>query len=277
MKEHPILFSTPMVQANLEESKTNTRRTIGLDIINGSSESYKYNGLLHENPSIHIFARIWRGNHVETIHIKCPYGQQGDLLWVRETSRKCDDGIFAYKADYSEDILNNKLNQSIWKPSIHMPKAAARIWLQVEEIRVERLNDISEEDAMAEGVSWIRRTSGICFMDYRIGEHIFPFTAKKSFQTLFLSINGKPKPQREFGEKGKIVSYTAVAWDQEDFDTNWAKYHGEFRQRRLYVIINPWVWVVKYKVLSTSGKPEMCYKTGEVCKYDCKGLCRESM
>ena len=276
MNEHPILFSTPMVQANMDNRKTMTRRTVGLDEINGNPDGWNpYIGDFFIDKKGRVNQKFFNGSY--STHVICPYGQPGDLLWVREAHRKCDDGIYAYKADYTEDILNNQLNKGIWKPSLHMPKSAARIWLQVEGIRVERLNDISEEDAMAEGVSWIRRTSGICFMDYRIGEHIFPFTAKKSFQTLFLSINGKPKPQREFGEKGKIVSYTAIAWDQEDFDINWAKYNGKYRQRRLYVTTNPWVWVVKYKVLSTTGKPQICYKTNEVCKYDCKGLCRESM
>lgn len=213
--------------------------------------------------------------------VKCPYGQPGDLLWVRETFFDTrpfkqaplfqNGNDFYYKADGSF-IGDHK-----WKPSIHMPKVAARIWLQVEEIRVERLNEISEEDAIAEGVSFITRTSGICYMDYNIIEYVYPITAKQSFKSLFLSINKKPSPNRERGNYGNILSYTAIAWDQEDFNENWAKYKGIYRNKTLKVNINPWVWVVKYKVLSTTGKTQICYKTNDICKYDCKGLCRESM
>lgn len=252
MSEHPILFSTIMVQANLEDRKRMTRRIFKAMPISALDETKKiwFDGgeWIAENQDGGCYQRP----------IVCPYGKPGDLLWVRETWRKSDfpehDGIFEFKA--SMDAPNADWNKGIWKPSIHMPKAAARIWLQIEEIRVERLNEISEEDAIDEGISYIARTSGLCFMDYRIGEHIFPFTAKQSFQTLFLSINGKPKPQREHSDKGKIVSYTGVAWDQNDFDINWAKYHGKYRNKPLEVFINPWVWVVRYKVLSKTGKPK---------------------
>lgn len=254
MSEHPILFGQPMVQANLADRKTMTRRMTGLDEINEDPDEIEF--IRFQEYKDGSYRAIFQHKLADNPgSVKCPYGKPGDLLWVRETwintfiPHCIPVGGIYYKADHPEE------KSLRWRPSIHMPKGYARIWLQIEEIRVERLNEINEEDAIAEGVSWIRRTSGICFMDYRIKEHIFPFTAKRSFQTLFLSINGKPKPQREFGEKGKIVSYTAIAWDQEDFDKNWAKYHGTYRNKPLEVHINPWVWVVKYKVLSKTGKP----------------------
>lgn len=246
MNEHPILFSTPMVQANLEDRKRMTRRIFKAMPISALDETKKiwFDGAewIAENQNGGCYQRP----------IVCPYGLPGDLLWVRESFKHIDDE--ETRVDYKTQYTYPELHK--WKPSIHMPKAAARIWLQIEEIRVERLNEISEEDAIDEGISYIARTSGLCFMDYRIGEHIFPFTAKQSFQTLFLSINGKPKPQREHSDKGKIVSYTGVAWDQNDFDINWAKYHGKYRNKPLEVFINPWVWVVRYKVLSKTGKPK---------------------
>lgn len=161
--------------------------------------------------------------------VKCPYGKAGDLLWVRESCQRIKMDSGEYRIIFKTDpiIWGGK-----WKPSMHMPKDASRIWLQVEEIRVERLQDISEEDAMAEGVEPLINTySSISnYKDIKI----------PNYRTGFMKI-----------------------WIKINSEESW---HS-----------NPWVWVVKYKVLSTTGKPQMCYKTNEVCKYDCKGLCRESM
>jgi hypothetical protein len=260
MNEHPILFSPSMVQANLEDRKTMTRRIC-------KHQTWSYSEL-HD---VNVNAITRKTDKT----VSCPYGKPGDLLWVRESFQIAHGNIF-FRADGEEQSSVFK-----WKPSIHMPKTAARIWLQIEEIRVERLNEISEEDAIAEGIEVINSERyGKLFRDYM--NH--PDSSDKgfkdsilSFRSLFLSINDKPKPVREHGEKGPIVSYTAIAWDQAHFDLCFAKYKGTYRNKPLEVIINPWVWVVKYKVLSKTGKPQMCYKTNEVCKYDCKGLCRESM
>ncbi|MBD2492603.1 hypothetical protein [Aulosira sp. FACHB-615] len=123
MKEIPILFSTPMVLAILDKRKTQTRRVI--------------------KPQPEMCGD----------HFREPLKQRwsaGDRLWVREAWDSVPDydgGYYIYKADYSkEDQLKVK-----WKPSIHMPKAACRIWLEVVGVRVERLQDIDEEGAIAEG------------------------------------------------------------------------------------------------------------------------------
>jgi hypothetical protein len=84
--------------------------------------------------------------------VRFPFGQIGEILWVRETWAPALDTI-AYKADYSEFLLNKPENKGIWKASIFMRKDACRIKLRITNIRVERLNDISEEDAKREGVT----------------------------------------------------------------------------------------------------------------------------
>lgn len=246
MKEIPILFSTPMVQGILDLLKRMTRRTRGLEKINQDPSSWYLQTLFLHATGRFTFAPVNPSEKItgkDIIEVKCPYGQPGDVLWVRETFTgdifSGSPNAFIYKASDPNHRNNKERGLNIWKPSIHMPKSAARIWLQVEEIRVERLQDISEEDAIAEGVQSIIRTSGICFMDYTISEYVFPMTAKNSFKSLWKKINGND---------------WTIGWD-----------------------LNPWVWVVKFKVLSTTGKPQICYKTNEVCKYDCKGLCRESM
>lgn len=136
--EHPILFSTPMVQAILEGRKTMTRRIL------------KVNGCKKFIPD----SRSWNKEDIMSWTANgatCPYGQVGDKLWVRETFRVPNPyGVprYLYKSDWEK--YNTGISYE-WKPSIYMPKAAARIWLEITDIRVERLQDITEEDAKAEG------------------------------------------------------------------------------------------------------------------------------
>ena len=123
-KLRPILFSTAMVQAILEGRKTQTRR------------------VLKPQPGDHPND----DGYMSTVLERCPYGQPGDILWVRETWAPAL-GDICYKADYSEATLNDPENQGLWKPSIHMPFAAARIFLRVKSVRVEPLQAISYDDA----------------------------------------------------------------------------------------------------------------------------------
>ncbi|MFA5299764.1 MAG: hypothetical protein WC389_16385 [Lutibacter sp.] len=142
----PILFSTPMVQAILRGEKTQTRR------------------IMQEQPPCQLLScgtsgRYWADNpeDLRAKYFRCKY-EIGDILWVRETWQhaKClninpeDENYgFVYKADGQpwEDY-----EHWTWKPSIFMPKEAARIFLKITNIRVDRLNDISESDAVAEGI-----------------------------------------------------------------------------------------------------------------------------
>ncbi len=145
MKEYPILFSGEMVQAILDGRKTQTRR-----VINPQS-------LLDNKTRV-------------TACYECPYGVPGDRLWVRETWRAVEldngnDGIL-YKADnHFKSIENSQAAADLWcdayadrkygnkwRPSIFMPRWASRIALAVTDVRVERLQEISEEDAIAEGL-----------------------------------------------------------------------------------------------------------------------------
>lgn len=131
MKQRPILFSTDMVRAILARKKTQTRRIVKSQYLE-------------------------RGSTPFHIAKKSPYGLPGDQLWVREAfvwegETKYTDispiGNFYYKADFEDGDGPTK-----WKPSIFMPHEAARIILEITEIRVERLHHISEDNAKAEGV-----------------------------------------------------------------------------------------------------------------------------
>jgi hypothetical protein len=141
MKEKPILFSTPMVQAILEGRKTQTRRVIKPQPI----KVFKENG-------VDVLIDDGRTNAG-----KRPYAV-GDILWVRETWAKYDApyGLLCSKYQYKVDKYDLSIRTSIygkkikWKPSIFMPREAARLFLEVKCVRVERLRDISEKDAEAE-------------------------------------------------------------------------------------------------------------------------------
>ena len=155
MKEHPILFSTPMVRAILEGRKTQTRRVMSYQPDEEYTTVYgpeMYTQTLidrngEEQPGPEVF-----GVYGYDWSLKCPYGQPGDRLWVRETWLQ-DGDIYLYKADFGKGILSDSWNGH-WKPSIHMPRKASRLTLEIVNIRAERLQDISEEDARAEGAGW---------------------------------------------------------------------------------------------------------------------------
>jgi hypothetical protein len=143
MKERGIIFNTEMVRAILEDRKTNTRR-----VINPQPDHF------------HKFKDSILRPQIEYKEIECPYGKIGDLLYVRETYTKISDysggriiSKLCYKADNGlqhskKDAWGDLIK---WKPSIHMPKSAARIWLEITDIRVERLQDINELEIIKEG------------------------------------------------------------------------------------------------------------------------------
>lgn len=234
-KQIPILMSTMMVQAILAGRKTMTRRTSGLDRINEAPDTWVFErfetnvkggmNAVFKPKEVFALDPDWKES------FPCPYGQPGDILWVRETFLKREPrgefGPYGFKAD-----MKHQWKGPIkWKPSIHMPKKYARIWLEVTGIRVERLQDISEEDAIAEGVEpncpgdTSNCPSTACkekgcqaageYFHYTRDFEDFPaYSARESFQSLWEKING---PE---------------SWEA-----------------------NRWVWVVSYRILSTTGKP----------------------
>jgi len=180
MKEHPIIFNTPMVQAILDGRKTQTRR-----VVKPQPKPHQSGGWVWEKVG-GVIATASGKIYKSKMLIRNPYGKPSDRLWVRETFTIIDDREFGgdlypeYKADnpnakypgeWPEDEAKGNPEAPKWKPSIHMPKKYARIWLEITGVRVERLKGLTPEDGIAEGV-----------------EHwsIFP--------SLWDSINGKKHP-----------------------------------------------------------------------------------
>lgn len=230
-KEIPILFSTAMVEALIAGRKTQTRRIIKPQ----PDESGLHD---HDKFPMSLDSTLagWWGTTDEGEHrqFKCPYGKPGDILWVRETWQPFIRGIegdgyellikfyadgaeypWEHDKDYAELGWHNR-------PSIHMPKSAARIWLEVVGVKVERLQDISDEDAKAEGVRFTDFGKDEYGQQQR-GWHVLDVTGPNQCLAT---------PKTAFGNLwGKING-------PESWDTN------------------PWVRAVELKVLSTTGKPE---------------------
>lgn len=138
----PILFNTEMIQAILEGRKTQTRRVL----------KPRHGGNLEIQADPGGVVRLCEKNG-SICHGLIPQYETGDILWVRETWCK-DAGRYMYRANYADDekfYRNGKEVRLRWSPSIHMPKNAARIFLWVTAVRLERLLDITENDAMCEG------------------------------------------------------------------------------------------------------------------------------
>ena len=188
VKTKPILFSAPMVRALLNGSKTQTRRVV--KPLKG--EELDPDGVYDFYPG-------------DIERERCPYGHEGDLLWVRETL-ECGEGTL----DYAEggdvcSYLETDKEAAVWDryvknehglcggkiPSIFMPRWASRLTLEIDDVRVQRLKSISISDAIAEG---IERTSANSFRSYLSGGHIvapgIDTAAIASYFTLWESING---------------------------------------------------------------------------------------
>lgn len=193
MTERPILFSGAMVRALLDGTKTQTRRLVKPRDAEALDAAFFY-------ADRESFAQL-NGDPSRFLGIRCPYGAPGDRLWVRETwglrahfdftdwHRDSVRGVTSlppnlaldYRADWNEEHEPN-----FWRPSIHMPRWASRLTLEVTGVRVERLCDISEDDALAEGIRQLSSGS------YGAGGELasFSMTALDAFRSLWESING---------------------------------------------------------------------------------------
>lgn len=212
VKERPILFSAPMVRAILEGRKTVTRR-----VCKPQPSANAHTTCASGNP----MGAWWEtGKDI----IRCPYGKPGERLWVRETwsdvnlqgapgiayradgdvrdlmedaSFLDEDGAFNYDdprskpynfACWSEDLLGGK--EGRWRPSIHIPRWASRILLEITAVRVERLQDISEDQAKAEGVRLYTDHAELGEWWHVDGIDTYSADPRKSFELLWSSVGG---------------------------------------------------------------------------------------
>lgn len=243
MRERPIIMSEASVGAILDGRKTVTRRVVKPSRHQNRYAKDKYGGWdspqqANQAAGEAACINLRQGN------ITSPYGGPGDLLWVKETWRAVEresdglDGVLfraggqfqpientREAAEFWMDAYDNGKYGTKWRPSMYMPKWAARIWLEVTKVSVERVQDITEHSAEAEGME---RTGG---GRYWLSTDVHPVngtrkvrgSARDAFRDLWDEINGK----RE-----------GCAWSD-----------------------NPWVWVVHFahvditQVCETHGRP----------------------
>lgn len=155
-RELPMLFNTDMVRAILAGRKKATRRIIKFPVNTFTNELPKaqhvkvYGNTLY-GETVHFYEEPFYSFYIK------PPCRTGDILYVREIWSYDVGGTYIYKASYTETFTKNKEinavgNKIKWHPSIHMPKEVARIWLEVTDVRVERLQDMTLDDFLNEGV-----------------------------------------------------------------------------------------------------------------------------
>lgn len=210
MKERPIIFSTPMVQAILSGTKTQTRR-----LLKPQPKPDEYGYILYPPERDRCFMYPSEASFRKYgAKLQAPHGKPGDWLWVKET--------FGMAIPLGESIRANRIPHyradgvqlPRWTPAIFMPRSASRITLEIRDVRVERLQDITSRDAEEEGIEYTTIETAAepnrIYEDYFTGEFEILNNPVTSFRTLWGSINEKKAP--------------------------WSS--------------NPWVWVYSFKRIS---------------------------
>jgi hypothetical protein len=157
MKERPILFSSQIVQAILAGRKTQTRRVLNRVATLGPVTEFQRSATPGYDWIMRDRRLLWNEiKHADLLE-RCPHGAVGDRLWVRETWRaddyaQDDPERTIYRADADAEALEGIKGIVKFRPSIHMPRNRARILLEITDVRVQRLQEISDSDALAEGI-----------------------------------------------------------------------------------------------------------------------------
>lgn len=187
MLERGMIFNAEMVRAILDGRKTQTRRPVRFPVLDKN--------LRCELAGNELAGELSAGNYLNSA-----FGKPGDRIWVRETfrvhSRATDVATLVYKASVRNSwteqthrvpvsVCNKPATPEKWTPSLHMPRWASRILLEITGVRVERLNAISEENAASEGVAQFR---GGFWKHYQPGWTQHQLSARGSFVTLWKSI-----------------------------------------------------------------------------------------
>jgi hypothetical protein len=218
VKESPVIFGEEMVKAILAGRKTMTRRIVKMPEESWSWDEYDVQNFLGNWEF--VAGDTWLAD------INCPYGQPGDMLWVRENFIKVPTGckIKPVAISFPDKCSDGVLQRLRRWPSIHLKKEDARIWLEVTEVRVEQLQTISSDDSIAEGIeSWTEERMRSKPTHYKVYHQETP-------------------------EDPAFYSSSPI----DSFETLWQCIHGADAWKE-----NPLVWVISFNVLSTTGRPEI--------------------
>jgi hypothetical protein len=235
-KSHPLLFSAPMIRALLDGTKTVTRRVVkrharfterqwAAAVPNNNTPG---NGAFELFGSTYLMvpAEDWiTGGRIH------PPWLTGDRLWVRETFGRRDDGRVYFAAD---ETLGQLLVDR-WKPSIHMPRAASRITLEITDVRVERLHAITEEGAKAEGARWTDFGQHTYEMSVDFGATYLPAKSQNAGWSMFPVTRSEQclgTARMAFANAWNRI-HGGERWNLKDTPSPWD--------------LNPWVWALTFR------------------------------
>ncbi|EBV8483688.1 hypothetical protein HT95_002366 [Salmonella enterica subsp. enterica serovar Ago] len=200
MKERGMIFNAEMVRAILEGRKTQTRRPVKPQPELTERSGFSWNGAVFGSGSDD------RETNRNFAHVKCPFGKPGYRIWVRETfrvhSRATDVATLVYRASVRNSwteqthrvpvaVCNKPAIPEKWTPSIHMPRWASRITLEITDVRVERLHNISERDALREGLFQLPASGRYCLQPGMQYFGMASHSAKEVYSWLWASIYGE--------------------------------------------------------------------------------------
>ena len=244
MKEKPILMNEFSVQGILKGIKTHTRRVIKKELYDCpcGNIGYYYGSNTRYEDSIQMQCEecYTKENSIFRMLMNPKY-EKDQILWVRETwmpftENGIKTGAYIYKASDRPEPDGDRLLK--WKPSIYMPREAARIFLKVKNIKIERIQDISAEDCWKEGIS------EDCYNEaehYMIaGIHLQGGSPERNaFINLWNSINAKPKPVYR---NKKIEYYVSYPWSKETADDR-----KMIKGKPHYCYPNSFVWIIEFE------------------------------
>ncbi|EPC5509187.1 hypothetical protein M8E51_004315 [Salmonella enterica] len=199
-KERPMIFNSEMVRAILNGHKTQTRRPVKPQPELTERSGFSWNGVVFGSGSDD------RETNRNFAHVKCPFGKPGDRIWVRETfrvhSRASDVATLVYRASVRNSwteqthrvpvaVCNKPAIPEKWTPSIHMPRWASRITLEITDVRVERLHNISERDSLREGLFQLPASGRYCLQPGMQYFGMASHSAKEVYSWLWASIYGE--------------------------------------------------------------------------------------
>ena len=225
MSVKPILFNTDMVRAILDGRKTVTRRLVKPQQLIGILPDKCKNGMPEEFLKEKKFMFKPYCDMTDAELIKTAYNPQyqpGDILYVRETWTK-DNHRYMYRADYADSekfYQGGKEVQMKWHPSIHMPKEAARIFLKVKDVRVERLQDITEEQTEDEGFTFT------------------PPCLRQVSEDSYCDLDGPCTSEIKYCDMSAGELFGKVLWNSTIKKDELEQYGWD---------ANPWVWVIEFE------------------------------
>jgi len=250
MAEHPIPFNGKMVRAILADEKTQTRQVI-------MPQPPEWVHELRVGVS-GLWVGFDKNGQEQGYEVRCPYGEPGDTLWIKETFAikyrlplppSLGDTYERYEPDTRHGVVYKADGVSIdseggekWTPSIHMPRWASRIDLVKTDGRVERVQEISRRDALAEGVLTWRDSMTWEETVEKYGEAralALVGHPVECFAYMWNSIYTKPRPRIR---DGAIAFYESFPWGGE-------KKTGEYRGKPWHIQPNPLVWVTEFERL----------------------------